>query len=149
MLIVCRRFAMVRISDNVVPAGKKANHLSSDNHTPKMIHRYRNHHHHHHHHHHHQVSSNDLKIKSPLFPVTLGTTYEISFLHKFIQLLCLKVESCSLLFKYFWQLYLDIKYFKNGFNLIIQVNEFTFFLMIRCTKHYKSCSNAFLCVCSL
>ena len=50
LLAACRRFAMVRISDNGLGWKKKAKRLSSVNLTTKTIH----HHHHRHHHHHHK-----------------------------------------------------------------------------------------------
>ena len=46
LLVACRRFRMVMISDNA-PGGNKAKYLSSVDHTTKTIH-------HHHHHYHHQ-----------------------------------------------------------------------------------------------
>ena len=47
LFIVCRRCAMVKISDNMVPAGNKANCLSSVNDTTKTIHHHCDHHRHH------------------------------------------------------------------------------------------------------
>ena len=66
LLAAYRRFAMVRISLTMVPAGNKSNRLSSVNHTRKTIH-----HHHHHHHHHHLLSYYSILPASPLCSITI------------------------------------------------------------------------------
>ena len=66
LLAAYRRFAMVRISLTMVPAGYKTKRLSSVNHTRKTIH-----HHHHHHHHHHLFSYYSILPASPLCSIAI------------------------------------------------------------------------------